>query len=167
MFSPVSEQYGIYLAISVKLCVQCIGKIDAGIAEINKQKDTTMKQFNASEFISNQETPVVDKSGEKVEIISTKARGDYSVLGYVGTTAMLYRWSPSGHYYAESPLHDDRNLFFDPKLEVVHVFKLPDGELVTTVNRLAVEAWKRTQKTIYLGTITGPIVPPEKSEVAK
>jgi hypothetical protein len=128
-----------------------------------------MKPFNASEFISNQETPVVDKSGEKVEIISTKARGDYSVLGHVGTTAMLYRWSPRGHYYAESPLHDDRNLFFAHKLEVVHVYQYRDDPkgrytFIQSGDKFGGNANVYT----HFGTITGPIVPPEKeSGVAK
>lgn len=128
-----------------------------------------MKPFNASEFISNQETPVVDKSGEKVEIISTKARGEYPVLGHVGPTAMLYRWSPHGHYYAESPLNDDRNIFFAPKLEVVHVYQYrddPKGRY--TLVQGGAQFGGNANVYTYLGTITGPIVPPEKeSGVAK
>ena len=122
-----------------------------------------MKPFNASEFISNQETPVVDKSGEKVEIISTKARGEYPVLGHIGTSAMLYRWSPRGHYYAESPLHDDRNLFFAPKVEVVHVYQYrddPKGRY--TLVQGGAQFGGNANVYTYLGTITGPIVPPEK-----
>ena len=127
-----------------------------------------MKPFNASEFISNQETPVVDKSGEKVEIISTKARGDYSVLGYSGSGNLLLRWDSLGHYYAESPLHDDRNLFFSPKVEVVHIFKHKVmGNKIGVIKGSGLEF---SAGTAYeaVGTITGPIVPPEKeSGVAK
>lgn len=160
-FSPGSEQSGVYVTIGKKLCVPCIGKIDA---KINNMKDTPMKPFNASEFISNQETPVVDKSGEKVEIISTKARGEYPVLGHVGTTAMLYRWSPRGHYYAESPLHDDRNLFFATKVEVIHVFERKDGGGTEFVRQEddGDDDFHSDKHYTYLGTITGPIVPPEK-----
>lgn len=121
-----------------------------------------MKPFNASEFISNQETPVVDKSGEKVEIISTKARGDYSVLGYSGSGNLLLRWDSLGHYYAESPLHDDRNLFFSPKVEVVHIFKHKVmGNKIGVIKGSGLEF---SAGTAYeaVGTITGPIVPPEK-----
>ena len=128
-----------------------------------------MKPFNASEFISNQETPVVDKSGEKVEIISTKARGDYSVLGYSGSGNLLLRWDSLGHYYAESPLHDDRNLFFSPKVEVVHVYQYrddPKGRYTLVQGGAQFEG--NANVYTYLGTITGPIVPPEKeSGVAK
>ena len=130
-----------------------------------------MKPFNASEFISNQETPVVDKSGEKVEIISTKARGEYPVLGHTGTTAMLYRWTPRGHYYAESPLHDDRNLFFAPRVEVVHVYQYRDDPagVFVAIHSKRMSTHKPPESVYTLvGTITGPIVPPEnESGVAK
>ncbi len=125
-----------------------------------------MKQFNASEFISNEETPVVGRNGMPVFIVTLKDRGTQPVLGYAGSSESIESWWDTGQIRLPGT-EDPWDLFFAPKLEVVHVFKLPDGELVTTVNRLAVEAWKRTQKTIYLGTITGPIVPPEKNEVAK
>jgi hypothetical protein len=160
-FSPGSEQCGVYSSTLKKLCVPCIGKIDA---KINNMKDTPMKPFNASEFISNRETPVVDKSGEKVEIISTKARGDYSVLGYSGSGNLLLRWDSLGHYYAESPLTDDRNLFFAPKLEVIHVFERKDGGGTEFVRQEddGDDDFCSDKHYTYLGTITGPIVPPEK-----
>lgn len=123
-----------------------------------------MKPFNASEFISNQETPVVDKSGEKVEIISTKARGEYSVLGYSGSGTLLLRWNSRGHYYAETPLVDDRNLFFAPKIEVVHVYRHDVmGNKIGIIKGGGIDF---TTGTCYklVGTITGPIVPPEEGK---
>lgn len=126
-----------------------------------------MKPFIASEFISNQETPVVDKSGEKVEIISTKARGDYSVLGYSGSGTLLLRWNSRGHYYAETPLVDDRNLFFAPKIEVVHVYRHKDDPNGYVTLHSSKDKNRDTLKPpvyTYLGTITGPIVPPEEGK---
>lgn len=128
-----------------------------------------MKPFIASEFISNQETPVVDKSGERVEIITTTARGEYSVLGYSGSGTLLLRWNSRGHYYAETPLNDDRNLFFAPKIEAVHVYQYkddPKGRYVTVHSSKVKEYAGIMNSAVYtyLGTITGPIVPPEEGK---
>jgi len=122
-----------------------------------------MKPFIASEFISNQETPVATSCGERVEIITTTARGEYSIIGYIGQSTQLQRWTSAGFFYAESPLVVDRNLHFTPKIEVVHAYKAVDGLVFATGHLPTAESWKRAGYT-YLGTITGPIVPPEEGK---
>lgn len=122
-----------------------------------------MKPFNASEFISNQETPVATSCGERVEIVTTTARGGYSVIGYVGTSTQLQQWTSGGCFYAQTPLLVERNLFFAPKVEVVHVYQYrddPNGRytFIQSGDKFGGNANVYT----YLGTITGPIVPPEK-----
>ena len=123
-----------------------------------------MKPFNASEFISNQETPVATSCGERVEIVTTTARGEYSVIGYIGgTSVQLQQWTSSGYFYAQTPLLVERNLFFAPKLEVVHVYQYrddPKGRYTLVQGGAQFEG--NANVYTYLGTITGPIVPPEK-----
>ena len=125
-----------------------------------------MKPFIASEFISNQETPVATSCGERVEIITTTARGEYPIIGYIGNSTTPQRWSSSGYFFKSdnSTISMRNNLHFTYKIEVVHVFRLVDGTIFSTVNTPTVEAWKRYEGYTYLGTITGPIVPPEEGK---
>ena len=129
-----------------------------------------MKQFNASEFISNEETPVVTRNNEPVEIVATTARGCYPIIGYIGDAALLQRWTLDGHFYADVPLNNERNLFFAPKLEVVYVYRFrddPAGRFVLVHDAKIKEGGRMNVNYTYLGTITGPIVPPDKSEASK
>mgnify|MGYP003452479959 FL=1 len=127
-----------------------------------------MKPFNASEFISNQETPVVSRSGKPIEIVTVKARGTMKVVGYAGSDVTLSGWFEDGRYTSSNP-PCDWDLFFAPKVEVVHVYPYrddPNGRytFVQSGDKFGGNANVYT----YLGTITGPIVPPEKeSGVAK
>ena len=127
-----------------------------------------MKPFNASEFISNQETPVVCRNGKPVEIVTTKGRGAMSVVGYVGSDTLLRAWSGDGFYIASTTSNYD--LFFAPKVEVIHVFERKDGGGTEFVRQEddGDDDFRSDKYHTYLGTITGPIVPPEKeSGVAK
>lgn len=128
-----------------------------------------MKPFKSSEFISNEETPVVTRNGSPVEIITVKGRGTHPVLGYVDSGNTANTWCDTGAY-SQSCAEDVWDLFFTPKLEVVHVYHFRDDKegWFTLVHDTKIKegAQMNTQYT-YLGTITGPIVPPEKSEVAK
>lgn len=168
-FSPGSEQDGIWKTIGARLCIPCIGKIDARIAEINKQKDAQMKQFNASEFISNEETPVIARNGSPVEIITVTGRGKRTVVGYIDDSDMTSTWCDTG-MYNPSNTEDPWDLFFAPKLEVVHVYQYcnhPPGTFTAFHGKEGALQRLNASLYTYLGTITGPIVPPEKSEVAK
>lgn len=119
-----------------------------------------MKPFNASEFISNQDTPVVSRHKKPVEIVTTKGRGAMKVVGYASSDTTLSAWSDDGFYTATTT--SDWDLFFAPKVEVVHIFKPECGMTVALINKKDVESWKKVPMCTYLGTITGPIVPPEK-----
>lgn len=121
-----------------------------------------MKPFNASEFISNQDTPVMCRNKKPVEIITAKGRGKMHVLGYVGDSHSPHTWNESGMFYSSGV--GEWDLFFAPKIEVVHVFRVADGSVLGTSNLPTVEAWKNTKSCTHLGTITGPIVPPEEGK---
>lgn len=124
-----------------------------------------MKPFIASEFISNQETPVATSCGERVEIITTTARGEYPIIGYIGNSTTPQRWSSSGYFFKSdnSTISIRNNLHFTYRIEVAHVFKALDGSVLTTIHSPVAEAWRNAGFT-YLGTITGPIVPPEEGK---
>lgn len=127
-----------------------------------------MKPFIASEFISNQETPVATSCGESVEIITTTARGEYSIIGYIGNSTTPQRWSSSGYFFSsDNPTLSVRNnLHFTYKIEVVHVFRcIQLNHLVPAMNKDAKDAFMLCpSQYAYLGTITGPIVPPEEGK---
>lgn len=121
-----------------------------------------MKPFIASEFISNQETPVVARKGKPIEIITVKGRGKQPVVGYVEGCDTPYSWCLNG-MYSKSNTEDPWDLFFAPKLEVVHVYQYrddPKGRY--TLVQGGAQFGGNANVYTYLGTITGPIVPPEK-----
>jgi len=68
--------------------------------------------------------------------------------------------------YSKRETPDGWDLFFAPKVEVVHVFQHKESGILVPMIEDA-EAWIKDADYVYLGTITGPIVPPEKSEVVK
>jgi hypothetical protein len=127
-----------------------------------------MKPFKSSEFISNEETPVVSRHNRPVEILTVKGRGKKPVIGYVNNNDAVSVWCNNGRYHS---LEEDQwDLFFATKLEVVHVYHFRDDKegWFTLVHDAKIkEGTKMNANYTYLGTITGPIVPPEKSEVAK
>lgn len=131
-----------------------------------------MKQFNAAEFISNEETPVTTRgAGESVEIVTVKGRGLQPVLGYMmGAGDTLLAWGLDGSYFKYKHACDT-DLFFVEKNEVVHIFQGKiTGHRIASISK--VDTKVRLENTIdyeYLGTVTGPLVPPpaKDSEVAK
>lgn len=125
-----------------------------------------MKPFNPSEFISNQETPVFTRNGTSVEIVTTKGRnGQQPVLGYPGESVLLYTWRCDGAHKLNGA-KDPWDLFFATKLEVVHVFKHKDKTVkegfIVAHSKRDIDFWLNEPCYDHLGTITGPIVPPEK-----
>jgi len=126
-----------------------------------------MKPFKSSEFISNEETPVVTRNGKPVEIITVKGRGDQKVLGYIDKGEEIKHWWHGGEI-GLSGKKSQWDLFFAPNVEVVHVFEHKEsGEIDTTLKYERAKHWATYRSYAYIGTITGPIVPPEKSEVVK
>ena len=122
-----------------------------------------MKPFNASEFISNQETPVICRNKNPVEIITAKGRGGMPVLAYIGDGDSIQKWNKGGMFYSNRVSEWD--LFFAPKDEVVHVFRnISSGTIATTLDSTLAAQWRLYNTFTYLGTITGPIVPPEESK---
>lgn len=126
-----------------------------------------MKPFKASEFISNQETPVVSRHKRPVEIVTLKGRTSQPVLAYAGDSTSPTTWDIDGQFTPGSA--SDWDLFFAPKVEVVHVYQYrddPKGRY--TLVQGGAQFGGNAHVYTYLGTITGPIVPPEKeSGVAK
>ena len=118
-----------------------------------------MKPFNASEFISNQETPVVSRHGRPIEVLTVKGRGDRPIVGYANTDQAASVWWSDGRYM--DTLNDDWDLFFAPKMEVVHVFRHKESGILVPMIEDA-DAWIKDADYTHLGTITGPIVPPVK-----
>lgn len=126
-----------------------------------------MKPFNASEFISNQETPVVSRHGRPIELLTVKGRGNQPVVGYTEISDTPQCWFPTGMFQF-SNIEDQWDLFFAPKVEVVHVFlNTESGKAEATIRNDQSARWKTYATYTYLGTITGPIVPQTKSGVVK
>ncbi len=85
------------------------------------------------------------------------------VLGYVGDSHSPHTWNESGMFYTSGVSEWD--LFFAPKIEVVHVFKdRESNEQLTTLDGDEAGKWKTYAAYTYLGTITGQIVPPEEGK---
>lgn len=125
-----------------------------------------MKPFKASEFISNEETPVVDRGGKPATIVTVNGRGVFKVIGYTSHDDNIRTWLEDGSYTASAKSEYD--LFFAQKVEAVHVFKCKSTRgLAVAHEKQDIEFWIKQTDHTYLGTITGPIVPPENSEVAK
>jgi hypothetical protein len=128
-----------------------------------------MKPFKSSEFISNEETPVVARNGKPVEIITVKGRGNQLVVGFTETCDTPQSWFSDGLFQL-SRLQSDWDLFFASKVEVVHVYQYCNhapGTFTAFHSKEAALQRLNANLYTYLGTITGPIVPPEKSEVVK
>ena len=122
-----------------------------------------MKPFIASEFISNQDTPVICRNKKPAEIITVKGRGEMPILGYVDKSQSVSTWNEVGMFYASS--HSELDLFFAPKIEVVHVFlNTESGKTESTIRKDQSEHWRTYKSFTYLGTITGSIVPPEEGK---
>ena len=112
---------------------------------------------------------MVGRDGEPVEIISVKGRGKYPVVGYAGSNKTPQSWQDNGRsgILAESP-PDRWDLFFAPKVEVVHVYRdVAENKIVCVMHGCENDRFDNGHYHIHLGTITGPIVPPEKSEASK
>lgn len=72
-------------------------------------------QFNANNFISNEETPVETRDGCPVEIYTTNRSGEYSVVGGIKNFTVKF-WRSDGtsnEDYTYDELSTD--LFFSPK----------------------------------------------------
>lgn len=79
--------------------------------------------------------PLETLDGDPVELITTTARGDYPVLGYIGDRPGVTAWTTEGKLFINSghPALDLRNVVVKPAtLDVtgyVNVFKNEDGTL--------------------------------------
>lgn len=75
------------------------------------------KRFNVADFVSNEETPVETKHGEKVLIYNTNrvCHDDRCVCGDIVYAAcnLLKSWLKDGCYYGDCS--DDKDLFFSVK----------------------------------------------------
>lgn len=110
---------------------------------------------------------MVGREGKPIEIITVNGRGKQPVIGYVEGCDTPYSWCCTG-MYSKSVTEDPWDLFFALKVEVVHVFKRnPIDGFILVNEKKDIEFWMNQPDYTHLGTITGPIVPPEKSEVVK
>lgn len=89
---------------------------------INIMEEEKRKQFNAEEFISNEETPVETRDGKKVVILTTKRNHpDYPVVGDVlfgtrGYSPVLTTWNREGVSKLQGCVDNDNDdLFFSVK----------------------------------------------------
>lgn len=84
---------------------------------INLMEDKR-KQFNVEEFISNEETPVETRIGNKVIIYNTNrvCTDDFSVCGDIlcHGYSLVSMWLKDGHYFKNCNKHN-RDLFFSIK----------------------------------------------------
>lgn len=110
-------------------------------------------------------------SGESVEIVTVKGRRLQPVLGYMtGMGDSVLAWGLDGSFFKDKHACDT-DLFFAEKNEVVHIFQCKiTGHRIASIDK--VDAKARLEDTVdylYLGTVTGPIVPPpaKDSEVVK
>ena len=83
-------------------------------------KEEKRKQFNASEFISNKETPVETRDGRKVEIYTVNRKDDdYPVVGDIIDECIpelrLWSWSKKGKVHVKRDSEFDYDLFFSAK----------------------------------------------------
>lgn len=76
------------------------------------------KPFNINNFISNEETPVETRIGDKVIIYNTNriSNDDYQICGDILSEgqSLLSLWLKDGHFYKTCRVND-RDLFFSPK----------------------------------------------------
>lgn len=90
------------------------------------------------------------------------------MVGYIGNDQVITTWFRNGEHSITSP-KSEFDLFFAPKVEVVHVYQYrddPKGRY--TLVQGGAQFGGNANVYTYLGAITGPIVPPEKeSGVAK
>lgn len=108
---------------------------------------------------------MVGRNGKSVEIITVKGRGERPILGYAGKDTDPTAWMGGPSQY-----EGEWDLFFAPKVEVVHVYHFrddPAGRFVLLHDAKLKDGAQLNSLYTYLGTITGPIAPPEKREVAK
>lgn len=93
-------------------------KKSTGNPTMPETKPTNLKPFDASKFVSNEKTPVVDMGVVPVHILSMQGRGEFSVVGYAGNATQVGVWEPA-------------QLRFAPVKRTVEVeiYKTPNGEL--------------------------------------
>lgn len=74
----------------------------------------------------------VTRSGDPVKIISTEARGNYSVLGYIGDDIEVSKWTSDGRFFAGED-GNDLDIFEDiPKTELIRAVYVNDNENTIT-----------------------------------
>jgi hypothetical protein len=87
--------------------------------------------------------PVMTRDGTPVEIISDKLRDAFSLLGYIGTSRELDKWTPDGSYYGPNSTSSLDLVNYEPQPKqpdadswIPHIPGDPmpcDGDLVVSV----------------------------------
>lgn len=93
--------------------------------------------------------PVQTRDGRPVEIITAKARGQYSMLGYIGDRPALWAWDRDGRWSAHSS-PDVNDLINVPEERELWLNVYEDGEGYAHVTRTLAENGERIRvdKTI-------------------
>ena len=71
-----------------------------------------MKQFNIEEYLADPERKVVTRCGKDVEIISTKGRKQYPIIGYVDNNPLPTSWCGDGRFMKDKEKTNSFDLFF-------------------------------------------------------
>lgn len=111
---------------------------------------------------------MVGRNGDPVEIITTNGRGKAPIIGFEGSSLRPRTWTVDGRSPFDDFPPNEWDLFFAPKVEVVHVYRdVAENKIVCVMHGCENDRFDNGHYHIHLGTITGPIVPSEKSEASK
>ena len=77
--------------------------------------------------------PLRTKSGQAVTLLSTEARGDYAVLGYMGDNSSISSWTKSGRFDLDGPSSFDLENI--PEKRVAYVNCYESGGVYTYESR--------------------------------
>ena len=65
-----------------------------------------MKQFNLEEYLADPTQKVITRNGRAVEMISTKGRKPYRVLGYIGNNEGISTWCDDGRFFNHAAIKE-------------------------------------------------------------
>ena len=75
--------------------------------------------------------PLSTKEGERVELLSFKGRGKFTIVGYIGKSTLATSWTAEGQFCLDGP--DERDLV---NLPCVYLNIYPDGIAQMFASRL-------------------------------
>ena len=91
--------------------------------------------------------PVQTRDGRKVEIVTTKGREPYPVLGFIGELSFPTGWSADGAFELGTPSHHDLINTPEPKRVVdfwAHVYADGSGKLLAS--KAGPDIWGKVER---------------------